>query len=119
MPRAACPRWWRSDSAGRRRASHPTRLQKCSPRRGGGVPTLDAHPLRRLWDAGAVVSVNTDDPGFFGSDLLTEYEIAGRLLDLDRRGYARLAGNSVDGSFAPAALQSELHTAIHDWAKRG
>jgi adenosine deaminase len=85
----------------------------------GVVPTLDAHPLRRLWDAGAVVSVNTDDPGFFGSDLLTEYEIAGRLLDLDRRGHARLAANSVDGSFAPAALKSELHTAIHDWAKRG
>jgi adenosine deaminase len=85
----------------------------------GIVPSLDAHPLRRLWDAGAVVSVHTDDPGFFGCDLLTEYEVAGRLLDLDRRGYARLAANSVDGSFAPAALRTELHTAIHDWAKRG
>jgi adenosine deaminase len=82
----------------------------------GIVPSLDAHPLRRLWDAGAVVSVNTDDPGFFAADLVTEYAIAGRLLDLDRRGYARLAANAVDGSFAPDAIKSELHDAIHDWA---
>src|SRR3989454_2285106 len=85
----------------------------------GIVRSLDEHPLRRLWDAGAAVSVNTDDPGFFGSDLVSEYAIAGRLLDLDRRGYARLAANSVDGSFATEALKAELHDAIHNWARRG
>jgi len=86
----------------------------------GVVSALDAHPLRRLWDAGALVSVHTDNPGFFGSDLLGEYAIAGGLLDLDRRGYARLAANSAAASFAPAALKAELLDAIHDWAtKRG
>jgi len=85
----------------------------------GIVRSLDEHPLRRLWDAGTVVSVNTDDPGFFGSDLVSEYAIAGRLLDLDRRGYARLAANAVDGSFAPEAVKAELHDAIHEWARRG
>lgn len=84
----------------------------------GIVPSLAEHPLRRLWDAGAIVSVNTDDPGFFAADLVTEYAIAGRLLDLDRRGYARLAANSVDGSFAPDAVKAALHDAIHDWARR-
>jgi len=85
----------------------------------GIVRTLDEHPLRRLWDAGAVVSVNTDDPGFFASDPVSEYAVAGRLLELDRRGYARLAANSVDGSFAPEAVKAALHDAIHDWARRG
>jgi adenosine deaminase len=101
--------------------NRPVPLAVCptSNLRLGVVSSLEVHPLRRLWDAGAVVSVNTDDPGFFGCDLLSEYAIAGRLLGLDRRGYARLAANSVDGSFAPAALKAELHTAIHDWAKRG
>src|SRR5690349_15470531 len=101
--------------------ARPVPLAVCptSNLRLGVVRSLDEHPLRRLWDAGAMVSVNTDDPGFFGSDLLTEYAIAGRLLDLDRRGYARLAANSVDGSFAPEAVRAELHLGIHDWAKRG
>src|SRR5439155_1158862 len=78
----------------------------------GVVPSLDAHPLRRLWDAGAIVSVNTDDPGFFASDLVSEYAIAGRLLGLDRRGYARLAANSVDGSFAPAAVTATYGVSV-------
>src|SRR5439155_1649412 len=50
----------------------------------GVVASLDAHPLRQLWEAGVRVSVNTDDPGFFGCDLVGEYAIAGRLLGLER-----------------------------------
>ncbi len=82
----------------------------------GVVPSLDAHPLRELWDAGVRVSINTDDPGFFGCDLTGEYAIAGRLLALDRPGYARLARNGVEASFAPAALKAEMLGGIDAWA---
>ena len=34
-----------------------------------------AHPLRRLWDAGLLVTVNSDDPPMFGTDLNREYEV--------------------------------------------
>jgi adenosine deaminase len=81
----------------------------------GVCETIDDHPLSKLWEAGALVSVNTDDPGFFGCDLVGEYEVAGRLLGLGRAGYARLARNSVDGSFAPDALKAELLRAIDAW----
>ncbi|MBK7893176.1 MAG: adenosine deaminase [Bdellovibrionales bacterium] len=37
------------------------------------VPTLQAHPIRRLMDAGVKVCVNTDDPGVFDYDLTHEY----------------------------------------------
>src|SRR5437870_699894 len=81
----------------------------------GVVASLDEHPLRQLWDAGVLVSVNTDDPGFFGCDLVGEYAIAGRLLGLDRAGYARLARNSVESSFAPEAVKADLRAAIAEW----
>ena len=84
----------------------------------GVVPSLDEHPLRRLWDAGVAVSVNTDDPGFFDCDLVGEYAIAGRLLALDRAGYGRLARNAVDSSFAPDALKEELRSEISAWVRR-
>ncbi len=84
----------------------------------GVVPSLEEHPLRRLWEAGVLVSVNTDDPGFFDCDLVGEYAIAGRLLGLDRVGYGRLALNSVDSSFAPDPLKAELRSAIDDWVSR-
>ena len=83
----------------------------------GVVRSLDEHPLRTLWDAGVTVSVNTDDPGFFDCDLVGEYAIAGRLLGLDRAGYARLAHNSIDGSFAPDELKETLRAEIEDWLR--
>jgi adenosine deaminase len=84
----------------------------------GAVPSLEAHPLRAFWDAGVNVSVNTDDPGYFDCDLTGEYAIAGGLLALDRAGYARLARNSVVGSFAPDALKQRLYAEIQDWERR-
>jgi adenosine deaminase len=84
----------------------------------GVCRAIEEHPLRQLWEAGVIVSVNTDDPGFFGCDLTGEYAIAGRLLGLDREGYARLARNSVESSFAPDELKVTLRREIDDWAKR-
>jgi len=84
----------------------------------GVAPSLEEHPLRRLWDAGIIVSVNTDDPGYFDCDLTGEYAIAGRLLDLDREGYGGLALNSVESSFAPETLKEELRSEITDWVRR-
>jgi adenosine deaminase len=85
----------------------------------GVAASLDAHPLRALAAAGVRLSINTDDPGFFDCDLLGEYAIAGRLLALDRDGYARLAARSVESSFAPAPLKRELGAAIAAWRDRG
>jgi adenosine deaminase len=83
----------------------------------GAVASLEAHPLRALWDAGILVSVNTDDPGFFGCDLTGEYALAGRLLGLDRAGYARLARNSVESSFAPEGLRTTMLASIVEWER--
>lgn len=43
------------------------------------VPSLAAHPLPVLRAAGALCTINTDDPAMFGTDLDTEYAIAANL----------------------------------------
>jgi adenosine deaminase/aminodeoxyfutalosine deaminase len=42
----------------------------------GAVPSLAAHPVRRLYDAGVPITLNTDDPGIFRTTLTREFEIA-------------------------------------------
>ena len=39
------------------------------------VPSLQAHPFRKLMHAGVKVSINSDDPGVFGIDLTNEYSV--------------------------------------------
>ncbi len=62
----------------------------------GTCRTLSRHPLRRMFDAGLSVSLNTDDPAIFGTTLDREYALARRhlgfsaaeLAEINRRAYA-------------------------------
>lgn len=83
------------------------------------VKTLDEHPLKRMVEAGVLVTINSDDPPMFSTDLNLEYAIAARLLDLDAHGVAELAKNAVEASFmdapAKARLASEIDAYTSAW----
>jgi adenosine deaminase len=40
----------------------------------GVVRSMPEHPIRRLFDAGVFVTINTDDPKMFGNSLVQEYQ---------------------------------------------
>ncbi|MCM2578888.1 adenosine deaminase [Streptomyces meridianus] len=86
------------------------------------VKTLEEHPIREMVEAGVLVTVNSDDPPMFGTDLNTEYAIAARLLGLDERGVADLARNAVEASFldapAKARLTAEIDGYTTSWPRR-
>jgi aminodeoxyfutalosine deaminase len=65
------------------------------------VATLAEHPLADLVAAGCLVTINSDDPPMFSTDLNREYAVAAGLLGLDESGIAALARNAVTASFAP------------------
>lgn len=83
------------------------------------VRTLDEHPIKEFVRAGVLVTVNSDDPPMFGTDLNNEYAVAARLLGLDERGLADLAKNGVEASFldAPgkARIADEIDTYTAAW----
>ncbi|WP_329023787.1 adenosine deaminase [Streptomyces sp. NBC_00690] len=72
------------------------------------VLDLEQHPIRQMVEAGVLVTVNSDDPPMFGTDLNTEYAVAARLLDLDEHGVAELAKNAVEASFLDPAGKSRI-----------
>ncbi|MFD9161039.1 adenosine deaminase [Streptomyces sp. NPDC059558] len=86
------------------------------------VTDLDLHPVKEMVAAGVLVTINSDDPPMFGSDLNNEYAVAARLLDLDERGLAQLAKNAVEASFldpaGKAKLTAEIDTYTTQWLAR-
>ncbi|MET9878383.1 adenosine deaminase [Actinacidiphila glaucinigra] len=85
------------------------------------VATLDEHPVKEMVAAGVLVTINSDDPPMFGTDLNTEYAVAARLLQLDEGGLAQLARNAVEASFldAPgkAKLTAEIDSYLAGWQR--
>lgn len=59
--------------------------------RTGAVASLAEHPVKRLYDAGVPIILNTDDPALFGCTLTSEYELAGREFGFTPEQLAELA----------------------------
>ena len=71
--------------------------------RTGVCARWEEHPLRQYFDAGLFVTLNSDDPAFFGSTLENEYRLAGEVQGFTRAELAELAANSFRASFLPDA----------------
>jgi aminodeoxyfutalosine deaminase len=66
------------------------------------------HPLRRYFDAGLMVTLNSDDPALFLSDLEDEYRIAQERFAFTQEHLRELASNSVEASFLPPERKVEI-----------
>ena len=72
------------------------------------VDDLRAHPLQRMLDLGLFVTVNSDDPAYFGGYINENYLAVAEALDLDRETLAQLARNS----FAASLLDADTRAAL-------
>lgn len=82
------------------------------------VPTLPEHPLPRLLEAGVPVTLATDDPGMFHTDLNREYLLCHEQFGLSRTELADLARTGVRAAFCAPTLRAALLVEI-DAAERG
>lgn len=82
------------------------------------VRSLAEHPLPRLLEAGVPVTLATDDPGMFHTDLNREYLLCHEHFGLGRSELADLARAGVRAAFCAAERKSALLAEI-DAAERG
>jgi len=74
----------------------------------GVYRSYEDHPIRRLWEDGLFVTVNSDDPPMFETDLVGEYQAL-----VDHLGFApaeleQLSLNALQASFLPAERKAAL-----------
>src|SRR5690606_7765953 len=63
------------------------------------VDGMREHNLKRLLDQGLCVTINSDDPAYFGGYLLDNYIAVAKALNLDDADLVKLARNSMDARF--------------------
>ena len=60
------------------------------------VSDLKSHPLKKMMDLGLKVTVNSDDPAYFGGQVNKNYEEIQKALELDKNDLYTLARNSFE-----------------------
>jgi adenosine deaminase/aminodeoxyfutalosine deaminase len=79
----------------------PVEMCISSNLRTGACPELPEHPVRKFFDQGLMVTLNTDDPAMFQTSLNKEYEIAQQEFSFSEEHLRELARNSIEASFLP------------------
>jgi adenosine deaminase len=82
------------------------------------VEQIEDHPLPRMLGAGLLVSVNSDDPAYFGGYVADNYLALVNGGGISTKELIRLAANSIESSFLEGAgkraLLAELEHSVGD-----
>lgn len=80
-------------------------------------PSMERHNLKRLLDAGVRVTINSDDPAYFGGYIDDNYLAAQRALGLTRSELVEIAANGFRAAFLSEPQQAALLAELEDYAK--
>ena len=79
----------------------PVEICLTSNLRTGCCSKISEHPVRRYFDQGLMLTLNTDDPAMFSTSLTKEYELAQSEFGFSDEHLRELARNSFEASFLP------------------
>ncbi len=72
------------------------------------VKTIEEHPLKKLFDLGVRVTINSDDPEVLETNLNNEYRIAHEILGMSMEDIASCNRYAFDASFIPDAQKQRI-----------
>jgi len=81
------------------------------------VTDMTRHPLRKMLDAGLVVTLNSDDPSYFGGYVNDNFRAVQQALDLSNDDLALIARNSFEASFLDAATKAKYIAEVEEYVK--
>jgi aminodeoxyfutalosine deaminase len=74
----------------------------------GLIARIEDHPLPKFLSAGLFVTLNSDDPGMFGTSLVGEFRLAANHFGLSRDQITGLSAQAIRASFLPSNDKSNL-----------
>lgn len=81
----------------------------------GVYPSIEAHPIERLRQAGVRVSLNTDDPALLGASLVGEHALCRQAFGWTDEVTREVARTSIEASFASEDVKAGLLLQLRMW----
>jgi adenosine deaminase len=81
-------------------------------------PNYTSHPLRKLWDSGLFLTIGSDDPPMFGTDLNHEYQVLVNEFSFTQDELERISLNAIHASFLSQGEKRKLMLEFHDEYKK-
>lgn len=82
------------------------------------VKDLQKHPIKRMLNAKLLVTVNSDDPAYFGGYIGDNYQAIQNAVKLSDEELARLAKNSFNASFLPYTRKKHFVRLVDSYFKK-
>lgn len=79
-----------------------------------GIPTMQQHPIRKLFDQGVRCTINSDDPFMFGNTLSEEYYALATDLNFTKAELAQIARNGFEIADMGPSMKREVYEELDD-----
>jgi aminodeoxyfutalosine deaminase len=93
----------------------PLELNVTSNIKTGCCPAFEEHPVKLYFESGLMVTINSDDPPMFGSNLLEEYVLVQDKFEFSLEQMRELAANAVEASFLGPERKIALMQAVEQY----
>ena len=93
----------------------PLELNVTSNIRTGCCASFDEHPVKLYFESGLMITINSDDPPMFGSNLLEEYVLVQERFEFSLEQMRELAANAVEASFLPPVRKLDLMRQVEQY----
>ena len=74
----------------------------------GVIERIEDHPVRRYWERGLNISINTDDPGMFHNSLAGEYAVLMDVFGFSRAEIRRLVAAALEAAWCGSDEKARL-----------
>jgi adenosine deaminase len=82
------------------------------------VEDIKDHPLKKMLDLGLRVTINSDDPAYFGGQLMANFEAIISALDLEQKEIIQLVKNSFQYSLLDDRVKSMRITDVENFIEQ-
>ena len=82
------------------------------------VDKIEAHPIHEMMQRGLIVTINSDDPAYFGGYINENYSAVAHAFNLTKEDIYKLANNSFNASFLDEDEKAKLLLKVDEYMKQ-